>query len=304
MRDTYRKRIYLHVGLLGLFAALFIIGTFLDEPVAAAVYAPDVLPAVIVTTLGLYPFFASQVMFAGVLTQKAVTSQKPMWCKLIMIAVLVGLSVYSGIKGSGSLVSIDCLGGMFESLRGSRLVTAGIFLTAICPLYYVGYRLGKKTCDRQLVKKMIMILLIMLAAVIIMDKLKSAFSRPRYRIVVRQLEGIGFVPWYKPFSGAGELRKTYGLTGSDFRSFPSGHSIMSVSCVYIFYSLSWVEEKLRDRQLTLCIAGALFGMIVMFTRMLLGAHYLSDVSAGAMIATVLSLIFTLLENKLSKEVSP
>ena len=38
----------------------------------------------------------------------------------------------------------------------------------------------------------------------------------------------------------------------------------------------------------------------MFTRLILGAHYLSDVSAGAIIGTVIALIYTFIQNAMEK----
>lgn len=39
-------------------------------------------------------------------------------------------------------------------------------------------------------------------------------------------------------------------------------------------------------------------MIIIFTRLILGAHYLSDVSAGVIIVSFLTIIYTLIQYKL------
>ena len=92
----------------------------------------------------------------------------------------------------------------------------------------------------------------------------------------------------------------YGIGAGEFRSFPSGHSILSISMVFILPSMSWFFPKLKEKKILLGVIGLLFSMIVMFTRLILGAHYLSDVSAGAIIGTVLALIYTFIQNAMEK----
>ncbi|MBR0027225.1 MAG: hypothetical protein IJP58_01070, partial [Clostridia bacterium] len=48
-----------HIVLAVIFAAGLAVGTFFDEPIARAVYAPDSVFAYIMTVLGQYIFFAS-----------------------------------------------------------------------------------------------------------------------------------------------------------------------------------------------------------------------------------------------------
>ena len=43
----------------------------------------------------------------------------------------------------------------------------------------------------------------------------------------------------------------------------------------------------------------MFGLVIMLTRMILGAHYLSDVSMGSMIGTVLSTAYTIIQLRIS-----
>ena len=78
----------------------------------------------------------------------------------------------------------------------------------------------------------------------------------------------------------------------EFRSFPSGHSILSTCMVIALQSLSWISVRLRDKQLKLGLLGFGISFAVILSRVILGAHYLSDVSAGALIVSVLALFYT------------
>jgi membrane-associated phospholipid phosphatase len=88
-----------------------------------------------------------------------------------------------------------------------------------------------------------------------------------------------------------------GIDKGEFRSFPSGHSILSMCMVMILQSLTWFFKKLKDKRIILGVLGAAFSMIIIFTRLILGAHYLSDVSAGAIIVSLPTIIYTLIQIK-------
>lgn len=288
----------IHIIMLIIFTALFITGTFYDETIAAAVYSPGNLPAVVITTVGIYPFFASAVLFMGTLTERTIHSGFGKALKVLFCCICTGLALYSGFEGSRTLLSVDCLGGMFPALNHNTPAAVAVSAVVAYPLFFLGYRLGAKSGDKLLAKKVLGLVIIMLVALLSMEILKIVFSRPRYRIVVMGYEGIGFVQWYEPFSGAGDYVTSLGLEKTDFRSFPSGHSVLSISCVYILLSVAWFFPKLKKRTDLLLICGLVFGMIVMFSRMQLGAHYLSDVSAGAIIGTVLSLVFVISQHRI------
>ena len=70
--------------------------------------------------------------------------------------------------------------------------------------------------------------------------------------------------------------------------------------VVILQSLSWFSTKLKDKKILLGVIGLLFSVIIMFTRLILGAHYLSDISVGAIIGSVLALVYTFIQNAIDK----
>lgn len=238
-------------------------------------------------------------LFSGVLFERAVDyiDAKPL--KIILCIVCIGIAAGVGYFGGSTLASKSCFGSVFPSIIGNIPIIAAIFAVFELPLFFIGYHFAKKTDDELLVRRIIGLFIVLLAAYLTMTLLKSVFPRPRYRTVVLGYEGIGFVPWYSPVSGAADLEQTFGLSSDEFRSFPSGHSILSASAVYILPSLSWIIPKLKDKQLVLSIVGLVFGCTIMFTRIIVGAHYLSDVSAGAIIGTLLSIVYTIIQLRLS-----
>ncbi|MDO4807614.1 MAG: phosphatase PAP2 family protein [Coriobacteriales bacterium] len=252
--------------------SLLVLGTFLDEAIAKALYSPRNLVFTIITTIGIYPFAASIVLFLGVACERIGHGTKTKAAKAVLGAVMALAAVFVGFVGAASLVEIDCLGSIAPSLTSNYLVITVLSLVVEWPLFYVGWRLATRSDDKLLLKKAVCFVLELLAAFIFMQLTKGIFNRPRYRVVAEGLEGVGFVPWYKISPKPLELMSMHGLDRTEFRSFPSGHALMSISTISILLSLTWLIPSLRDKRIQLCWTGFAFAVVIMLTRMLLGAH--------------------------------
>ena len=78
-----------------------------------------------------------------------------------------------------------------------------------------------------------------------------------------------FMPWFKPHSSA---------LGGD--SFPSGHTSKAAgACLYVM--LCDVFEKLKGKRVYFLAAGLLWTVLIGVGRIVLAAHFASDVTAGA-----------------------
>lgn len=301
MKQSSTNERIVYAVMISLLAAALLIGTFNDEAIARTVFSLHNVPATFITTTGIYPFFASVVFFSGALFERAIHSGSGKPVRFLLCILCVLLAVPVGLIGTAALVDKDCLGGLFPSLNRNIPVIIGMSLVLVFPLFFAGYRLADGTDDRHLAKRVLCILLVFLATYITMSLLKGFFDRPRYRTVVLGYEGVGFIPWYTPFQGAESFMERFDLPGSEFRSFPSGHSMLSVSVISILLSLTWFFPSLKDKRSTLVVAGFLFAVVIMATRMVLGAHYLSDVSAGTLIGLIFVFANNLVQSRIGKE---
>ena len=293
--------IIFNVILLIIFGIMLLIGTWNDKSISETIYRDDNILSKIVTCFGTFPFFFSGVIFLGVLYEKAIHSSVEKPLKTVLCAVCIILGIFVGFIGSGSIVDKDTLGQFFPSLNRNIPVISGISLVTIFPLFYAGYRLGGKTQDKLIVKRIISLLVLLGLSYAFLQIFKGVFHRPRFRLALLGYQGIGFQPWYKPFEGAARYMERFGIESSEFRSFPSGHSILSMSVVYVLQSFSWLFPKLRSEKLGLGITGAIFAVMIMLTRVVLGAHYVSDVSAGAIVGGGLALAYTVIQHNFDKK---
>ena len=299
--NNYRQFIRFEFIMLIIFGCLFLTGTFLDKTAAETFFSPDITILKLITSTGVYPIYTAPVLFSGALCQRIVYSDKSKQAKLLLCIFLIIAALFVGFCGGKSFSGRNNLGGLFPSFI--RNVPVIIILSVIFeyPMFWVGYCFAKKSDDKLLARRITVLFIVLLTAYVSMQVLKNSFDRPRYRTVSLGYDGISFVPWYTPFTDAEGMAAAYALDADEFRSFPSGHSLFSILSVCIFPSLAWLFPRLKVKQMKLFYTGSFFGLIIMATRIILGAHYLSDVSAGAFIGTLFSLAFAAIQLHISEK---
>lgn len=269
-------RLYLYVTL-GLFLALLIVGTFLDYQINKSLFSDNNTFGLIVSVIGTTPGYGMfAVLGGGFLVLFFRKDDYPKWARILfLISVLVCLGVSTYFAGRE-----------YFGANGFYWVARkfwGYFIAFPCMVgfTYLGYRLMKNNQNKDLW----ILLLILIAAFAIaltagVSLFKIIFNRPRYRYCFHN--DIRFYPWY-------EVCKL-GLKGEEFKSFPSGHAAAAMGVPLMALFLPLINEKYTKYRLPIFISGLVFALLVMFARMLVGAHYLSDVSMGEIIVTVLMVI--------------
>lgn len=263
-------------------------GTFCDLDIAGAVYSPDSVLWRVFTILGMYPFMAIWVFYVGVICRQVRSSgltekQKNIWT---VVCGYLGLS--TSVICSWAMFAVDTIGGVFpETINNPPVIAAGA-LFGVYPLFFVGLFTTKKEYDQRLMKRLIILCIIMLIGISIMSSGKQFFSRPRYRLVIQEIPGIEFCPWYLPFGDSAEFINGLGVDWNDFRSFPSGHALQCMGMIYALPPLAEVYDRLRGRKVLLFAAAAAFAVLVCFSRMVMGAHFISDVCMGSLISILLT----------------
>lgn len=263
-------------------------GTYGDLDIAGAVYSPDSIFWRIFTILGMYPFMAIWVFYVGVICRQVRSSGLPEKKKNILTVVCGYLGLSTSVICSWAMFASDTIGAVFpQTINNPLFISAGALL-GIYPLFFVGFFTSKKEYDKKLLKRLIILCAIMLAGIIFMSAGKMIFCRPRYRLLLQDIPGIEFCPWYLPFGGSAEYINGLGIDWNDFRSFPSGHALQSMGMIFALPPLADVYDRLRDRKAVLFAAAALFAVLVCFSRMVMGAHFISDVSMGSLISVLLA----------------
>ena len=161
----------------------------------------------------------------------------------------------------------------------------------------IGYFLFKSS---DLTPKQLLFVLLFIAACIgvsvgLNQLTKIFMSRPRFRFLA-DMDVIQeyYCNWWE--SGH-DVRKLYLsspvhfpngdlVTKEEFKSFPSGHMANTTAVIAIMGMLPVINKNIKLRSDVLMGIGMAWCLLLAFTRMLVGAHFLSDVSMG-MLMTVL-----------------
>ncbi len=120
--------------------------------------------------------------------------------------------------------------------------------------------------------------LLFVSAILIINLIKMGWGRLRFRSMVEPFDH--FSRWYLP----------QGFTSdNEYMSFPSGHSANSAVIIWITLIPSFIP-KLKGSSVLLKIVAFAWILMVMVSRIIVGAHFASDVTLGASISILLFLL--------------
>jgi membrane-associated phospholipid phosphatase len=131
-------------------------------------------------------------------------------------------------------------------------------------------------------------IIVMFVQLGVIEIVKYLWGRVRFRDLLKQNSYDAFTPWYHP----------NGINGN--KSFPSGHTA-GAAMSYLMMLLSYASEKWKKYYPVCFILPFVYTATVAFTRLVMGAHYLSDVTMGGAIGfTTVIVSMYILEKKIKK----
>lgn len=200
--------------------------------------------------------------------------------KIIGAVISVGGSMYLGTYLSSYLFIDDIFNMPFGALLGLYF---GIFL-----LFISRYIVIKEEYKKALLILAITGIVAMAIQLGVINIAKIFWGRIRMRELIRIGSYDSFAPWYKP----------QGITSSnEFKSFPSGHTA-SAGMSYLLMLLPFVDKKYESKKALLFIAPFIYTSIVAYTRLVMGAHFLSDVTIGGVVSfTIVAIAIKVLEKR-------
>ena len=113
---------------------------------------------------------------------------------------------------------------------------------------------------------------------------------------------FGFTPWYIINGSSSKLAAALGVDSTFFSSFPSGHTAAAGICYSIMFLPAFIEKlnNKKTRWLFILVPTLITGLVA-FSRICVGAHYMSDVLFGGTFAFLSSIIAYLIVCKIYKK---
>jgi membrane-associated phospholipid phosphatase len=161
-------------------------------------------------------------------------------------------------------------------LEGGKLLFWGTVLAAglllICLFYPVAAKLAAAH-PSQLRRAAWIGILTFVAATLAVEGLKVGMGRQRFRSMTDPL--TQFTPWFVPNGPA---------SGDDFKSFPSGHSFRAAFSLWVVFLPAYAHQ--RTSKMLLSVLAVTWTLLVMTSRIIVGAHFATDTLFGAFIPIV------------------
>lgn len=114
-------------------------------------------------------------------------------------------------------------------------------------------------------------ILVMFAQLLIIEGMKYLWGRVRFRDLLASGSYDAFTPWYE----------INGINGN--KSFPSGHTA-GAGMSYLMMFFPYLSEKWKQKYQLCFWIPCVYTSVVAFTRLVVGAHYLSDVAMGGIVS--------------------
>lgn len=278
-----KKRFHFYI-VAGVLLIGLILGSIFDQQINEAIFSRYNVFGLIVSSFGMIPGYGTLAFFGGLLIRFGIHDKdKQSWLRIIFC--VLGVAMFG--------VATYFLGKDVFSVNGfenKQLYWLGFVIMAVVSagITYFGYWIGSKnTNPRMWIIALIAAGAIFIALVPGVTLFKSLMHRPRYRLIV---EGnVDFYNWwerckeYSTLVGKGGL---YEGMKEEFKSFPSGHAGATMCGMILLSYLPLVDNRLMKYQTLFFYIGFGWSLVVMFARSLVGAHFLSDTSFGALLTLI------------------
>ena len=272
------------LGALGVAILGVVLGSFFDLQISTAIASPTNGLGLALSAIGPTIGFAGVAVMGGGFVALALKGQYHTVLKIlfyVLAACCLGVSIYYpageyfGINGFYKAAP-EWVGYLIVIVPESAAMVGGYFLFKNCPNKFIW------------IAFISIIVILCIALLGIITGLKGIMHRPRYRLV--SVSEVPFHNWWQPCKDYKEWIEKLGTSSDNFKSYPSGHTAEASILLATTTFLPLADERFKKYQWPLFAASCALIVIVAFARILAAAHYLSDVSTGATIIILLTLI--------------
>ena len=259
------KRMVLAAALILL--VMLAVGSFADYPISLALYHPDNPLGRLLAGFGEYPaalgFSAAGAMLLFARNrERRLTGMLQMisGCWFILSGGTMAVTLPTGYLDIPVFLSIVI------GVVGTGLTVWGVLI--LC-----------RGADRKTVLRVAAaFLLVIFADILVVNLIKIPWGRARMRLVASDARAY-FIPWWQPGTELRDVLTAAGVPKEEFKSFPSGHSANS-SSLMLLSLLPMLRPQWNCRKTALFCAGFGWALAVAVSRIVMGAHYLSDTAVG------------------------
>ena len=156
-----------------------------------------------------------------------------------------------------------------------------LFTAAISAAGVIYYARGASA--KTVVRFVLTLAVVSIGTMLIINIVKVPWGRARMRLIVQTGNESYFSPWWRAGSELKKKLVAEGVSSDEFRSFPSGHTACA-ACAMLLALLPTLKKGAEKRIRLLYAIGCGWCAVTAFTRLHMGAHFLTDVTMAWLIA--------------------
>lgn len=262
------RNIYLLGGIL---VALFVTGSFFDYTISQSLLDQTSGVGVFFAAYGEAPALLAWVASGTLFIVGRTNSSTPVH----ILHLLVGGGLI--LMGTGALIVVPM--GHWGLPLAVHIVVALVLAGGTC---IVSAHVAKGVARHQLLRVAVVLAAVVVIEMLVVTVVKIFWQRPRMRMI-GDTDGAVFTPWWSPgYADRADLIDA-GVASSEFKSFPSGH-VANAATLMLLTAFTMLKDSFRRSVGLLFWIGAAWALVVAYSRIVIGAHFLSD--------TVVSLTIT------------
>ncbi len=188
------------------------------------------------------------------------------------------LAIISGIALNVIAIYVGVMEPRLYYPEVSKVFLAVVAITILTLVNIYMIYLVKDSDTREIKRYVKFMLFIVIGHIIIVNGMKVVWGRPRMRMIIESSETF-FQPWWLIDHGLKSTLTALGIASEEFKSFPSGHTASAAGILFISV-LPFLSCKLRGKGHLLFYGSCTFAFIVGISRIIIGAHFLTDITVG------------------------
>ena len=155
-----------------------------------------------------------------------------------------------------------------------------VFFAALCSAALLLVTSGAQ--GKTVIRFVLTLIFVCVGTMLLINIIKVPWGRARMRLIASTGNASYFTPWWKAGSALKNQLVAEGVSSDEFRSFPSGHTACA-ACAMLMILVPTICRRLHDKEKLFMAIGAAWTAVVAFTRLRMGAHFLSDVCVSSLL---------------------
>ncbi|MGN1148298.1 MAG: phosphatase PAP2 family protein [Lachnospiraceae bacterium] len=275
--EKQERRIVFLIGLIAL-----LIFTFTDLQISQAICRKQ-FPARVLEVIGEIPFLVMTLSGCAMLVRF-----RNKQSKLASILTIAGAGIlFLLFSVMGGFMTWNYLNRNVEGMPKILALFIGIAMAVIAVVIAAKVPEDKK---REAVSFAITALIYFVLVLIVMNSLKTVWGRMRFREMTDPL--VQFTPWYQICARGG--------FSDVYASFPSGHSMNSAAVILLLLFPQFMPRLVGKEKILKAIV-YVWIVLVGSSRIMMGAHFASDVTVGILLSLLLFELVRTVVFKIRKE---